>query len=496
MAQLQGRSLMTGTDNRSAARPRVRLQSIFLFLVLMVGLLPSCQGMPSEPGRPMDDALLLALASHEQFELGEQTARVGGARLAAYAQGLAPRSPNPHRQLQSMYADFASSVGEGGLGYEHFAAKAQEHMLLADALDTSRARRDARRGRGFQRFIRGLAQAPIKVTQGVGQLLKGTLRVTGTVIAIALEQAPQIAREIVHEKLRELRNLLQGKIDLAWDKVAAKLGLPFAVWLRSKIDPAFVRLRDRVVRNLLGEGRKTPSPGVTETVEEQDESTDRPGYGNWEVELMTDEASCYGGFVWINYWTNLPAIERGGDNCQRALDLTHHVDFFFEPGVGIPLSFELDSGNLRGGFDVRSFDNPAPWEQVEGTVSAEIEGGWVRPRADGRGWEFGGEFETTVHGLVGLECWYAPDDPMVAGYFHWIADDKQVVVRTPFRGSTYQYVEGTGEEPGRVTPGGTLQLTVGTPYEGTFPSEPMLEAWCEDQSLPAEFPPPVPPAAE
>lgn len=474
----------------------LRFRAFFLMLMLGPGLLPSCQSAGLEPERSMDDALLLALAAHEQLELGQPVVRSGGGGLMAPAAApFGASRTNPQRHLQDMYAEFASAVGEGGLGYDHFAAKAQEHMLLADALDASRARREARRGRGFQRFIRGLAQAPIKVTRGAGQLLKGTLRVTGTVIAIAIEQAPQIAREIVQQKLRELRNILQGKIDLAWDKVAAKLGLPFALWLRSKVDPAFVRIRDRVVKSLLGRERKTPSPGMTATPEDRDEPAEQPGYGRWVIEIATDEDTCSGGFTWTDYWVNLPAVERGGDNCQRALDLTRHVDFFFEPGLSIPLSLELDSGKLTGEFDVGSFYNAVGWERVEGTVSAEIEGGWVRPRADNQGWDFGGEFVTSVHGIVGLECWYTPDDPMIPGYFHWISDDKQIVVRTPFSGVTYQFVEGAGDEPGRVTPGGTVDLTVGAPYEGTFPAQPTLEIWCEDQSLPSELPPPVPAAA-
>ena len=291
---------------------------------------------------------------------------------------------------------------------------------------------------------------------------------------------------------RELRNILQGKIDLAWDKVAAKLGLPFALWLRSKVDPAFVRVRDRFVRNLLGTNRKPPQPTATTKAGKQPGEQETPGYGNWDVDLFTDDEACGAGFTWSNYWANLPAQDLTRDDCQPALDSTHHVDFFFEPGMTIPLRFELNSGQLKGGFDVRSFENLVDWETVEGSLSAEIEDGWVRPRADNQGWDFGGMLVVDVRGVVGLECTFFPDDPMSPAYNYWMNDDKRTAARTEFSGSTFQFVGGNGDEPGRVTSGGTIDLTAGTPYEGGSPPEPMLFIWCEDQSLPSDFPPPVP----
>jgi hypothetical protein len=466
--------------------PHLRLRSFFLLLVLIVGLLPACQGKVREPGRSIDDALLLALAAHEQLDLDSASTamRAGGPMRVLASPAAKPR--NPHQELVSWYTDMAMELeGEQDPMYDYVVGKLEEHSRLADDLDAARARR-ARSGRGFQRFVRGLARAPVNVARGTGRLLKGMLRVTGTVLAVAIEQVPRLARDYVQKKLRELRDLAQGKIDLTWDKVAAKLGAPFAVWLRSRVDPAFVRLRDRLTRRLLGERRKPETVAATRPSVSQDQ----PVYGNWEVELVTDDETCWAGFTWVDYWVNLPATDFDGDDCQRAGDSTHHVDFFFPAEQSLPLTFELDSGRLVGGFDVRSFDNPVEWERVEGGLSVEIENGWVRPRADTQGWEFGGELVVSARGIVSLECWFNPADPQVPGFFHWISDDKQIVARTEFSGSTYQFVPAAGEVPGRVTPGGTISLLVGTPYEGDFPPAPMLYASCEDQRLPSEFPPP------
>lgn len=89
-----------------------------------------------------------------------------------------------------------------------------------------------------------------------GKLLKGTLEVAKIAVVIAAEHVPQMARDYVMQKLRDLRDLAQGKINLTWDKLAGKLGVPFAIWLRSRIDPAFVRLRDRIVAKVLGRKRQ------------------------------------------------------------------------------------------------------------------------------------------------------------------------------------------------------------------------------------------------
>ncbi len=260
------------------------LFSILLLLAITVSIVPACGPSSASSDRSMDDAMLLALASHEQLELEQgdvSSSNIGGNLLGkTVSQPAAATKNNPNAQLSAIYAKFAESQSEGSASRIHFESKANEYALLADALTIARVRRAQRRGRGFQRFIRRLARAPVNVSKGVargvGKLLKGTFRVTGTILAVAAEQIPRLARDYVMQKLRDLRNLAQGKIELTWDKVAARLGGPFAVWLRSRIDPAFVRLRDRVVARVLG--KKQPERNTEENDEEGSGDDGEEGY--------------------------------------------------------------------------------------------------------------------------------------------------------------------------------------------------------------------------
>ncbi|MFA9406535.1 MAG: hypothetical protein ACERKX_12045 [Anaerolineales bacterium] len=471
-----------------------------LLLSMMVGIVPACGPSSVSSDRSMENAMLLALASHEQLELGQRddlSLRTSGNHsMKTVAKPSIAGKSNPHEQLVEIYAKFARSQSEGSVTQKYFEDKATEHALLSQALTNVRAKNARRRGRGFQRFIRRLTRAPVNVSKGVargvGKLLKGTLRVTGTIIAVAVEQIPRLARDYVMQKLRDLRDLAQGRINLTWDKIAEKIGLPFAIWLRSRIDPAFVRLRDRVVARALKRDRK---PDVIvgndedKSIGEIDQNDVEIGYGNWQVDLITDEENCGGTFEWVDYWQNLPKNDR--DDCQPALDSTHHVDVWIDSNVSIPLTFELDSGKLKGGFETNSFDDITAYQTAEGSISAEIVDGWVRPRPDNHGWEFGGSMSVEVQAAVELRCWYNPEDPQTPGYFYWINDDKTITVETPFTGQTDQFYESVDEgDPGVTSTGGTIDLYVGELSSQAWQGGQQLLVLCESRDLPGKFPPP------
>lgn len=231
---------------------RLRLRSTFLAVLLLAELLPSCQAQGIEPERSMDDALLLALASHEQLDAGGPKVSTGGQgyRMALASVAGAPR-PNPHRELARWYTDMAMQLDEdSGPMYDYVVDKLEDHNRLADDLDRVR-QRHASRGRGLQRFLRGVARAPVQVLRAVGTGARETFRFAKTLIVVAADQVPQLARDYIQRKIREVGGLLQGRIDLAWDRIAERVGWPFAAWLRAKVDKAFVRQRDR----LLGRSR-------------------------------------------------------------------------------------------------------------------------------------------------------------------------------------------------------------------------------------------------
>jgi hypothetical protein len=243
---------------------RTRFLSVLLLSSILAGLFSACASSPPNTTRTIDDALLLALASHEQLDLLQEEARssnIGGDyRGVMVANPNLAAKENPQGQVAGMYARFARTQAEGSTTREYFENKAVEHTLMAQALTDSRVKRDRRRGRGFQNFFRKAGRTIIKIPKAVirvtGKLLKGTLEVAKIAVVIAAEHIPQMARDYVMQKLRDLRDLAQGKINLTWDKLAGKLGVPFAIWLRSRIDPAFVRLRDRIVAKVLGRKRQ------------------------------------------------------------------------------------------------------------------------------------------------------------------------------------------------------------------------------------------------
>lgn len=478
-----------------------KLLSILLLLAIMVSFMPACGPSSVSSSRSMDNAMLLALASHEQLELEQgdvSSSNIGGnLRGKTVSQPTAATKNNPHAQLSAIYAKFAESQSEGSASRIHFESKANEYALLADALTIARARRAQRRGRGFQRFIRRLARAPINVSRGVargvGKLLKGTLRVTGTILAVAAEQIPRLARDYVMQKLRDLRNLAQGKIELTWDKVAARLGGPFAVWLRSRIDPAFVRLRDRVVNRVLGknkdqskgeEGKKDEDVSTSE--DEGDVSGEvkiEPMYGTWQIDAEGEPDDMGGYIKWDEYWTGLPASFE--DDCLVGPAGIRSVTIFSE-NPAFTLSFELDEETLHGKV-TGSFDWESEAESSEGTFNEEITNGWIRPAPDGFGWEFGGNVDIDMNINMSLRCVHRTmAEGATSISYYWREQMNPVKAVATLSGEIYQLVQGEGDEPDHLTPGGELWVDV------TIESESLeMAIYCFDCGVPDDFPPPV-----
>lgn len=479
------------------------LLSFLLLIAIVVCIVPACGPSSVSSDRSMDDALLLALASHEQLELGQDDdlslSTSGNHSMKTVAKPSIAGKSNPHEQLVEIYAKFAESQSEGSASRIHFESKANEYALLADALTSARARHAQRRGRGFQRFIRRLARAPVNVSKGVargvGKLLKGTFRVSGTIIAVAAEQIPRLARDYVMQKLRDLRNLAQGKINLTWDKVAARLGGPFAVWLRSRIDPAFVRLRDRFVAQVLG--KKQPqgdsdhdeddvlNNDVEDDGEAGNEQTENVeiGYGNHKV-VVDDHGDNFGYFTWIDYWTNLP--ENYIDRCQWLGRSTGDADASLDD-FEMELEFELDTGQLKGTI-AHDGTYEIAYQKSEWVLVGVIEEGWVQPAPDASGWSFGGTavVEVTIHDQ--WRCFQCV--PVEGGcsdmLVRWLKDEKTKEVKATIEGWTEQVVPGAGDDPDRLAPGGKYTFVVS--YEG---SDADMVIDCEGCILPGDFPPPV-----
>lgn len=239
----------------------LRIRSLLLLFVLAAGLVPGRATASSSERRSMDDALLLALASHELLDLSRSaTSAAGGGHLMGMVPLAAPGLKNPHVELARWYEDMAMELeGQDDPLYDYALEKIEEHNRLASELDDARARR-ANRGRGFQRLMRGMARASGSIVRAAGIGVRETLRFARTVLVLAVEEAPRLARQYVERKIREAGALLQGRIDLAWDRIAERVGLPFALWLRQRVDRAFVRHRDRLFVRPQGRPSQTRSP--------------------------------------------------------------------------------------------------------------------------------------------------------------------------------------------------------------------------------------------
>lgn len=327
---------VTQTATNAQPSSASRLRSIFLLLVLLAGLLPSCQAQDAEVGGRLDDSLLLALAAHEQLETGQTTGAVGGGVLMTLLPPEAGPRPNPHRELASWYEDMAVKLDEeGGPAFDYVVAQLEEQNRLAADLDAARVRQ-AQRGRGFQRLVRGVARtvvgAPLKVVRAAGIGVREIARFAKTVTLLAADQVPQLARDYIQRKIRMLGGLLQGRIDLAWDKIAERLGFPFAAWLRSRIDPAFVRLRNRIVARAIRGEAPLAGPARDPAAQAAAAELEARAQGYEQAGRML--ATCQWPFLW-NYAgstfeaTSIP-VEVSVDLSQNTLTYTFEFRGYYE----------------------------------------------------------------------------------------------------------------------------------------------------------------------
>lgn len=334
---------------------RWRQATLLLALPLLVGQLPPATGVgsPARGEHTLDEALLLALASHEQLEAGQPTAAVasGGGLMILLPPEAGPR-PNPHRELASWYEDMAVQLDEaGGPAFDFAVAQLEEHNRLAAELDAARVRQ-AQRGRGFQRVVRGIARtvvgAPLKVVRAAGIGVREIARFAKTVTIIAADQLPQLARDYIQRRIRMIGGVLQGRIDLAWDKIAERLGFPFAAWLRSRIDPAFLRMRDRIVararRGDAPQANPAPDPGAqaaAAALEARAQGYERAG------RML---ATCQWPFLWNYAGSTFPAtsipVQVMVDLSQNTLTYTLEFQGYYEDFKQCDYSLQVEGAGV------------------------------------------------------------------------------------------------------------------------------------------------------
>lgn len=458
-------------------------RSLLLLLVFLLGLVPGCSR--PEPAKSQDDALLLSIASHARMSgdpaLGEYSVLpVPVHKLSAASPTIAPKNPTEIDILVDLYSGYLNTMRkQGDLNDSSVNRMVDQLQVKISALQKRSAQleqRRRRRGGGLGRFFR-------RVGRGIGRVIRRLGRAVGKAAEYLVEEvAPEVIRDMVltGQPLTArvfwsgVRKLVRKRLKTAVGTQLARRGVPVLLLERAGLTPE--------------ENREDQGSGPETSEGTQDpQGHGEIGYGNWDLELITDDDTCMVYFEWRDFWDELP--DNDVHDCRPALDSTFHVDIYLDEATSIPLTFLLDSGGLSGGMN-GSGESDLAYERVNGSVTAEVQDGWVLPSADNMGWDFGGDFSVEAHAFVELRCWYEDPDPLVPGYFYWISDEKTIRVTTPFEGSTDQFVPGTEDEPGRLTPGGTLELFAGAQVlQGSSPLTELL-VLCEDQELPGDFPPP------
>jgi hypothetical protein len=234
---------------------------ILLISSLSLDLLPQTA---SNPGPSGDDALLLMIAAYSRLETSAGSAAVSAPPTAIQRGTILPVSLfsqsrsaqdqiNEFRILADLYWTYAENAKDPK-ARDSFAAQAEEYSKKADALEGDRSRR---RGRSpaIARFFHGVGKA---INAVVGGIVVGGAKATQFVVEEALPAYVQMM----------LKTLPDKKINLLWDKLAARLGGgPAGEFLAKKIrkfiDPYFVRLRDSLFRHREAKPTATESGDTT-----------------------------------------------------------------------------------------------------------------------------------------------------------------------------------------------------------------------------------------
>lgn len=230
-----------------------------LALIVVVSLLlpGAAAAQDGEGERPHSLTHSVVLMRASQSRLYE-----GGQQLVD-SQRVTPDVINEHRDFAQYLDDYAETLPAGHPAKVSFSVRAAEHRAQADQLARRRIQQ-YRRGKGLQIFVRHTL--PRAAGNVVGGVMHGVGKTGEFVMLVAKEVAIEKAREMVRSTLRDLGDVVQGKFDALWVRVAEKVGLPVAVVLREfVVDPAFVRWRDQIAERLgvveaEGEGASGEAP--------------------------------------------------------------------------------------------------------------------------------------------------------------------------------------------------------------------------------------------
>ena len=470
-----------------------RLLHLWLVLGLLAGVLPACNMPLAAREATLDEALLVMYAAQMRLMPESFEGLAAGGRPGLAARPVQKKSLNEVQALltayEIYYADVVGGLEKQGYTSDHplVVSVWNEMKVKTSALRDQRDALEAARARwlpsGIQRF-----------GDWLGRRVAGVMNFTGRTVQFVVEEvpatvvqvAPELARQVVQEKVQREKSKL---FERGFQILARKIGPTPVAILREVIIPLIKRNQERQERKrqatrvaltaaaaaaqTAAVGRVTPEADETpEEAATAEEPTPEDKLGMWTA------AGEYPGVFdvwWNNYWTGLP------DDMDKDCRPTGHADVGVIAGAeSLPFSmrFDFNRKTVQLAFDGMVSEDFTYFVPTA-TFAARTVEGWVRANAERTGWEFGGELEVAITLACDWRCWqhvWVPEGDV--GFFIFIHDEKRTTVRVPFEGATLQ----EGER------GGGFDLRIGPEDPESVPVT--LYFLCEACDLPPTFPPP------
>lgn len=253
-----------------------------LLVVFLAGLISSCSAAPcASPLTSQDEALLLMLSSYsllEQMPTEPAAGRPPGL-MALRWQTTSRR--DEARQLADWYQHVADSLPQDDETAQSFLERADAYHDRARELDQERERAERRRQRGFFRWF---GRQVRNVGNGLGRAISGAMGVAGAVIEYVIEEElPRRVREAIRAEWERIRAIAQGRIDALWQRLAQRYSADLTEYLRRRVDPLFVRLRDRVTGRAQRNARRTQTARAGGEAPTEPAEFQLPASGQWQL---------------------------------------------------------------------------------------------------------------------------------------------------------------------------------------------------------------------